>query len=246
MVQEAVIDAAPAFSVGRVISVSFAVLGRNLIPFLVISLTISIPYIVFQTWIDIRDLQRVAQGGVSGFGGAVSYVQAVTFSLVQAALTYGTLQDLRGRPAGLDECFRHGLQASGRIIGAALLYSFVQLLALIAFVVPAIIVAVIWWVYVPAIVVENLRIGASFKRSQVLTFGRRWQIFALIALTTVVGIGIVVGVGLTVPGIVGAIAATLLAVLFSSYFSVMTAVGYYYLRSEKEGIVIDDIASVFD
>jgi len=246
MAQEAVLDASPQFAVGRVIAVSFAVLGRNFIPFLVIAFTISIPYIAVQTLIDIRDLQHPTQSGLSGFGSAASYVQAVTYCLVEAALTYGTLQDLRGQPTGLGECFRRGLAASTRLIRAALVYSFLQVLGLIALIVPAIVLAVIWWVYVPAIVVEDLGVTASFKRSQVLVVGHRWSIFALIALVTVVGIGVVVGVGLAIPGIVGAVATTFLAVLFSAYFSVMTAVGYYYPRAEKEGIVIDDIARVFD
>ena len=246
MAQEAILDASPQFAVGRVIAVSFAVLRRNFIPFLVIAFTISIPYIAVQTLIDIRDLQPATQSGLGGFGSAASYVQMVTFSLVQAALTYGTLQDLRGQPAGLGECFRRGLAASTRLIRAALLYSFLLVLGLLVLIIPAIVLSVIWWVYVPAIVVEDLGVTASFKRSKVLTAGHRWSIFALVALVTVLQIGAVIGAGMAVPGIVGAIAGTLLVVLFSAYFSVMTAVGYYYLRSEKEGIVIDDIARVFD
>jgi hypothetical protein len=33
---------------------------------------------------------------------------------------------------------------------------------------------------------------------------------------------------------------------FTAFAGVMVAVGYYYLRAEKEGIIIDDIAKVFD
>ena len=50
--------------------------------------------------------------------------------------------------------------------------------------------------------------------------------------------------------LLGTVAAEILNLVvtlgFTAFASVLSAVGYYYLRAEKEGIVIDDIARVFD
>jgi hypothetical protein len=39
---------------------------------------------------------------------------------------------------------------------------------------------------------------------------------------------------------------SLIMLFFSAFACVLAAVGYYYLRAEKEGIIIDDLAKVFD
>ena len=41
-------------------------------------------------------------------------------------------------------------------------------------------------------------------------------------------------------------AAIPIRVLYMVFIAVMSAVGYYYLRADKEGIAIGDIAKVFD
>jgi hypothetical protein len=41
-------------------------------------------------------------------------------------------------------------------------------------------------------------------------------------------------------------ALSAVSVVITAYASVLTSVGYYYLRAEKEGVLIDDIAKVFD
>jgi len=41
-------------------------------------------------------------------------------------------------------------------------------------------------------------------------------------------------------------AAIPIQILYLVFIAVMSAVGYYYLRSEKEGISVAEIAKVFD
>jgi hypothetical protein len=239
------------FSPGRTLSTSFGVFGRNLMPFLAVTAIISLPYIAVQTVVDYLTIESAAAGRSSYGGGiALFIVQTITFGLVQAALTYGTVQDLRGQHAGVSECLKRGLARSGNIVSGAVRYGFLLGLATLLLVIPGIILYLRWWVFIPAMVVEGEEPKQSFQRSVALTEGRRWAIFGLTALIFVVEIAAVIGLatGLTMAAgeFIADIAVTLLAILFTAFASVAAAVGYYHLRAEKEGVVIEDIARVFD
>src|SRR5687768_2120832 len=114
MAEDALLSASAPFSPGRTLATSFGVFSRNLPAFLAITFVISLPYILLQTWLDYA-LGDTAEGepGLTAASFGILVVQTVTFGFVQAALTYGTVQDLRGQPAGIGDCFRRGLERSG-------------------------------------------------------------------------------------------------------------------------------------
>ena len=237
------------FSPGRTLSVSLSVFARNFLPFLIITLVINLPYIAVQTWLDAAIADAAASGESTRMAGAniaIFFVQTVTFGLVQAALTYGTVQELRGQRASLGDCFRLGLANAGNIVGGALRYGLLLGLATLLLIVPGIILYLRWWVFMPAMVVEKLPPSESFERSKMLTAGRRWALLGLSAAVFVVEIGVFIGVAMVIEGIVLDIVFTLLGILVTAFSSVIAAVGYYHLRVEKEGAMIDDIAKVFD
>ena len=238
--------AAFAFSPGRVISASFGVLGRNLVPFVIVTFIISLPYLAIQTWLDYALAHAEPGSSLSGANFAIILVQSITFGLVQAALTYGTVQDLRGEHAGIGDCFRGGLARSGNIVSGAMQYGLLLGLATLLLIIPGIILYLRWWVFIPAMVIEKLETKASFERSKSLTAGRRWAILGLSAVIFVVEMAVLFGVIWIAPGLAADIAVTLLGVLFTTFTSVVAAVGYYHLRAEKEGVIVEDIAKVFD
>jgi len=243
------------FEIGRVISTSLAVFGRNLGPFLVIAFIIGIPYLLVSIMtassIDVAAIEATGQLP-SGFWGMVivgTLIFMLTYSLTQAALVYGTVQDLRGQKASFGACLSRGLAALPRVVIVAILASIGVGIGSMLLVVPGIILLVMWWVITPAIVVEGAGIGESFGRSRELTPGHRWQIFGLLVI-----VGIVQWVVAFILGMLGAaigamaqqILNSLIMLFFSAFACVLAAVGYYYLRAEKEGIIIDDLAKVFD
>ena len=258
------VDAA-GFNIGRVIRTTFSVLGRNFLPFAVIATVISIPYVAVYLHF----------GGFSGLraGGDRSQIIAryvvmlgvsiFTHSMSGAALSYGTFQDLSGRRASLGGCISGGFAMLPRVLVAGLIYSLLLIVGFGFFVVPGLIFMTMLWVLIPVIVVERPGLGASFARSRTLTRERRWGIFGLLALVFVVQevtamvVGAMFGFVLAVakgPGGVtvvmiqewGRTIGVMIGIPFVMFFSVMSAVGYYYLRAEKEGIAIGDIARVFD
>jgi len=244
------ISGAPQFSIGGVLSTSFSVLFRNIVPFGAVAIVIGIPFTLVAIW----------AGGESAGGSAapriiLALISLLTTMLITSALTFGAFRDLRGQRAGFGEIVARGLNSVFKVIGAALIYSIIVAVALVALIIPGLYLSVIWWVFIPAIVVEGCSVTGSFARSNALTAGRRWQIFFLgligvliqVGFGAVIGFvfGIFIGLGGGGTGNLGWIRAIVqeLACCFSA---TMVAVGYYYLRAEKEGIAITDIAKVFD
>jgi len=249
LAQEIALSAPSSFSIGRIIGQSGGIFGRNLSPFLIVSLLINAPFIALVVWIDYRALQPGLAQSARDYRIALSLLQMMTSALAQASLTYGTLEDLRGRRPTIAACFSVAWRSAAPLIGATALYTVAGVLALVAFVVPAVVLYLLWWVYVPAIVVEGLGISASFARSRALTAGRRWRILGLTLATLlllIAGLFIVeLPIHLLLGRFGGEVAGTLLAEVYGAFFSVVTAVGYYTLRIEKEGVDIEAIAQVF-
>ena len=102
----------------------------------------------------------------------------------------------------------------------------------------------------PAIVVEKRGIIDSFNRSAFLTKGRRWAILGawlVFGVVSVLGMVLLMVVAqLVSSGIVLPVIAYVWEALITAFSAVMTAVSYYYLRVDKEGVAIDEIAAVFD
>jgi len=123
------------------------------------------------------------------------------------------------------------------------------------------IVLVMFWVAIPASVVERPGVIASLKRSASLTKGHRWRIFGIyfvILITMMVASGMAqtpLAVSTATSGIATEmsaifIATNILALLVNAFFvalgAVASAVAYHDLRAVKEGFDIDQYASVFD
>jgi hypothetical protein len=244
------------FNVGRVLSVAAGLFARNFFVFVAIHLAISIPSYAFSFWS--QSLLAPGEQGYLGphrdimlLGTLVGFVCGAT---AQAALTYGAIQGLGGEEITIGGSLRRGLALAPKAAIAFFLCWLMIAVPMIFLVIPGIIVAAMLWVYLPAIVVENAGVFECFGRSRFLTKGHRWQIFGLFMLAVVI-YGIVelllfktVGmenllVLLHSPLVMVVVTAISLVVL--TYVAIATAVGYYYLRAEKEGASIH-VARVFE
>jgi hypothetical protein len=248
------------FSIGNVLATSFAVIRRNIVAFLLLAIVISIPYIVikrmvgvdpqvYQEQINQQHTLYFARLGSSG-SWIRMIVSIVTSSLVTAALVYGTFQDLRGQRAAIGDLVRRGFSSLVPVVFAALIFSILLLIGTILLVVPGMILATALWVYAPVIVVEKAGIGASFTRSRALTKGHRWAILGLYVIVVVVVVAteilVVSALHISMAALGYNWASVPIWIFTQVFIAVMSAVGYYYLRAEKEGISVSEIATVFD
>jgi len=250
------IDATPHFGVGRVLADSFRLLFRNFVPFLAIAVVLAVPSVAARLWASGFPRVPGHLGAHFAWTMIALLVGMVCGALTSSALTFGTLQDLRGQRAGIGPCVSRGLAAAPKVFAAALLWSLFVTFGYVLLVIPGVIISIMLWVYVPVIVVEGAGITDSFGRSRALTSGHRWGIFGLFCLfiavfgTAEIIILVILGAAnLRTGGLESGWpfwALTALSVIATAFVAVSTAVGYSYLRAEKEGVMIDDLAKVFD
>jgi hypothetical protein len=121
-----------------------------------------------------------------------------------------------------------GLLASlGIIIGLALL------------IVPGLILLTLWLLIVPAIMLEDRGITASFGRSRELVSGQSWSVFGVIVLTVLILLVVNIGVSI-LEGAVDSRWFSVLADIASQtatapFLALAWTITYFELRSLKEG-----------
>lgn len=245
------------FSIGRVIGSSFGVYARNFISFTILALLIGVISLVLGLTIA-EDPAALAAGQINYMATGVGFLGLMVVNgLTQAAIIYGTFQDLRGQKAGLGDCIARGLTTVIPVIVGSILFSLAVGFASLLLLIPGIILALMWWVYIPVIVVEGKGITGSFGRSSELTSGRRWHILGLIVIVILISFaaqfvfGFVTVFAITLSGatdvtVIAAVIEYVATSLVTAFGAVLVAVGYYYLRAEKEGIDVNQIAAVFD
>jgi hypothetical protein len=263
------------FTVGGVINASVAVLMRNITTFVAITAIIGIPYIAIFVYF-FSQMPQLTPGvhytepltpALAITGGLLVIITGLTYVVAQAAINYGTFSDLRRQKTGLAECLRRGLVVLPTVIGAYILvaigatavtgavFALSFIAAPVGFIlfpiaaIAGIMFFLMWWVLIPTIVVEKAGIMASFGRARELTSGHRWKILGLLLIVWIAQ-SLVDWLTGMVAGVFGfslsLFTSVLVTVLFMAFAGVLSAVGYYYLRAEKEGIAIDDIVGVFD
>lgn len=201
---------------------------------------------------------------------AVMLFVLILYMLASCTMVYGTFQVLRNRPVGVGDCIRRGLPAVPRVIGIAILsvlafllvggllalpgflilsgssmIGFVWMFA--AFLIPGLMIYTALWVAVPAAVVERTSVADSMRRSTNLTKGCRWRVFGVLLVLAVLNLvaETVISLPFDTAGIAYSIVGFAVTAFFTAWSAVAATVAYYDLRSEREGIGIDDIAAIF-
>jgi hypothetical protein len=243
------LDAGEGFRVGHVFSRAFDVLSRHFVMFLLLTAIPSLPYLFIvggQRPTTAADFQHLGGGG----GGLLLLLGWLLSPIIQAIVLYGTFQDMRGKSFGFAESFRKGLARFFPIIGAAICFVFMVFLGTILLVVPGFIFMSMYYVSIPACVVERAGPIASLKRSAELTRGHRWKVLGVALVLALVG-GIVAAIiggvfGATGGLVFAAVGSFVWRTVYGAYSAIVLAVMYYELRVAKEGIDIDRLAAVFD
>jgi hypothetical protein len=256
MTQDAASAPAQQFTIGNVLETSFRVLGRNIVPFGVLSLGVGVLSLVaigagagYFIWTLTSDQASRHLLPMILAGVGIFVVVIVATNLVTAALSYGVFQDLRGQRAGFGACLSRGVASILPVMVASLLFALLVWLGMLFLIVPGVIVWLTCWLYIPVIVVEKRGILESLRRSAFLARGRRWRMFGLwlvVVIASQLSTTIVQQISAAVIGNWGGVVTYIWYAVTTAFMAVMTAVSYYYLRVDKEGIAIDDIAAVFD
>jgi hypothetical protein len=258
-----------SFDIGRVFNRTFGAVGANFPVFFGLSVLLSgLPQ-------GLLGLYRGASGlGSSEIWSSpdqwvvafsVGLLSVICSFALQAAIVHGSVLDMNGRRARFADCLSTGVRHFLPVLAISLLSVMAFVLGFLLLVVPGIFLAILFVVTVPVRVVENRGIFASFSRSAALTKGSRWMILALfvvylllswvfsaVAGMAMFGVSALFGGGFdAAPGSPsGLILNGLMMPLLGSVSAMMGAAGvaavYYELRSIKEGLVPEELASIFD
>jgi len=238
------------FRVGSVISRSGAVLSRHFLTFFIVAVIAYSPTLliaIMQTTEPIEPSEALSQALWALLGVVLLMVLS---QLGDAIILHAAFQDMRRRPVRLVESFNVGLSRFLPLIGIALVQGFLILLGMILLIVPGLILYAMWFVGLPACVVERLGPWTSLRRSRELTKGYRWKVFALALLVPVVNAGsskVIASVLIPLAGpIVGLTGQLIWTGITAAFAGVIITVTYYDLRVIKEGVDIEQITAVFD
>jgi hypothetical protein len=259
------------FLVGPALSQSFEIMFRNIVPFGIIALLLTAPlfFLDLVSYDPTFEMQQTTMDSgspddpeaanlytasvTSGFvySGTGIFLYFIVWALATAAMSYGTYESLRGRPASLGQCLKKGLPLIIPAIVVTILWALATFAGFLLLIIPGIILGTIWYVIIPVTVVERPGIFAAFGRSAELTRGNRWRVFGISLVVGVIVWVINMLAGLTSLVTAGNASAVLLvgwivAAVNLVIGSVVVAVVYYYLRIAREGGSIEDIAAVFD
>jgi len=255
------------FSIGRVVERAFTAFTANFVAYAVVAVIFVALPTAAVAWFQ-RDFMVEASGATPGLGlfsspiGWCEWLGVQLFHIAmaaaaQAAIIYGVITGLSGRKAALGEMLSKGLGSWWPLVLIGICTGVMTGLGYLLILVPGIMLAIRWLVAIPAQVMESRGVFASMGRSAELTKGNRWSIFGLLIVTFLIMIAIELVVGLVVaPGVALAgalnstafqlIAAPVLSLVVTPLFAAGIASLYFELRSTKEGVGVDQLASVFD
>jgi hypothetical protein len=255
-------------SIGRVFNRALAAVKNN--PAVILGLafvigalpSLLVTYFFVQAGFYSAASSGLADGSFSpsAFAGTIfisALIGLVIAALVQAALTRATVSASEGRAATFGESLGTGFSMILPVIGLSILFGIGVMFGMILLIVPGVILALMWSVAVPALVIERQGVFAAFGRSADLTKGARWKIFGLVCILVVAYwlLSIVVGiVGLTaynpadsVAGIttMNLIGSAVLGTISNAVWGTIQPSLYVELRQWKEGTSVEALEQVF-
>ncbi len=254
-------SAGAPFDMARVVGRTFSVIKNNLITFCVLSLVVAIPYLAV-TWNSAQlsaGLFRAGQinSNAMTFVAISWFIYLLSTFLLQATVIHATVAYLNQKPASVVNCLATGLSSLLQLVLIAVLMFLALIAGMMLLVIPGIILAIMWFVAVPACVVERTGVIGAFRRSRELTRGHRWVIFGLYVVFLIFSIGFAVALQTpsTVedafsaaynPSVMQIAISVIVTTITSTVGSTLVASIYYELRQIKEGIGPEALASVFD
>ncbi|WP_170560511.1 hypothetical protein [Ruegeria atlantica] len=243
--------------VGSIVGESFSILFKNFISVILLALVpMFLSSLIAGMLVGADVALGVEEPDFSTSSNVTTWVMTIVLQIVFYALTTALLVQLAydsklGRPLQLARYFSPALRAAVPIAILTTISSILAGLASIALIIPGLWVYAVFSVVAPAVVIEGAGFG-GLGRSAALTKGYRWPIFGALLLIGIcagivnflagIGAGLLAGVG-SWAMMVG---FSVIAALSAGLTGISIALIYARLREIKEGVTVDQIASVFD
>lgn len=256
---------APALGIGQIFSGAFSLLHRHLMLFMALCVPLAmitpiLSAIMFRSGLY-QDID-IGETGLTAFFGTGStlliLLEIVIWALVAAATTHASYRLRSDAPVSAGQAYGTTLRHAVPIVLVMLVTGIATGLAFMALIVPGLYLSALWFVIVPAIVVERQGFGA-IQRSGQLTEGYRWAIVGLFVIYVLIMMLIGAGVGFVISfietglysaiGTIGLYVGAAIEGVLGGYFyaigAILAAEVYARLREIKEGATTNELAEVF-
>lgn len=243
------------FSVGEVLRTAASLLGRKVGVFALLSLVGAAPMSVGATVATMAllggfvPIPFAGEVGIAVLGGVVVFAG---FGWSQAAIIYFGVRTLRAEPPTVGQTALCALRKIAPVVAVSSLVYLVVGLGVLFLVVPGVVLFLMFWVAVPAAVVEG-GVVSALERSHQLTKGHKWALLGLLIVVMLAmwfgsAVLMIVPMLFAIAGtteLVVSLGVTLITqVLTWIVWGVVGAASYYHLRLAAEGEA-GDVAEVF-
>lgn len=238
------------FEVGKVLSESFSIYFSNFIPFALLTALALSPLYLAQAYLG--TIENSSPASIATPQGLAPLLMALASAFVcpyiaTSAITFGVFQQMRGKDTSIGDCLGRGLAMVLPVLMLALVQGVAILIGFALCIVPGLLLTLRWAVSVPAAVEERPGISGAMSRSTYLTEGFRGEVFGILFVIGILNFGaqFLVLMTATKNATLFLILSGTKDLLLVGLSATATAVMYYRLRSVKESIDVDQIASVF-
>ncbi|MEM9780975.1 MAG: hypothetical protein AAF899_00725 [Pseudomonadota bacterium] len=251
------VTAAPAtpLGVGAIISETFSIFARCFVPCMIAILGPSLVVFALSLVLvgaPITDFDDPGAIAGPGFGDVIVNILSLLAASLSIAIVVRIVYDTKlGKQPNFGAAVRSAVPHLAPIFVLSIAFYLAIVVGLIALVVPALWIMAALGVYAPAIVVENAGfrgLGRSFE----LTKGYRWPIVGValvLGIIYLIALSVVGGLFVALASTLGIIAMLLLTIIIAvpqALLSVAPVLIYARLREIKDGLGVEDVASVFE
>lgn len=240
--------------IGDRLNDAFDMYKRNFVVLLTIVAIVVLPVQLVVTLVadslvpDATDPDSIDAGeavAALGYGFLLSLLVWVAQMVAAGAAIKALVDERIGGTPNWQDSVAFGFSRLGSLLLGSLLFAIGVAVGLVFFIIPGIILAVSWAVFVPAIVVEGSTGGAALGRSNRLVSGFRWPVFGfLIVVFLVTGIvnGLIAQIVTTIfdaalDDLLAAVVGSLVGTMITAPFGVSAIVAQYLdLRARKEDL----------
>jgi len=239
-------------SFGDILDGAFKLYRDHFVTFLAIA---AIPTILVQLLTGLLFPDFVGQpkpqvdvGRAMGFAGTMMIVGSVLYWIETAALTVVVADVYLGRPSGFSSAYRRAWRVLGKLIAASLVWTLAVMGGLMLLIIPGVLLMFRWLLYAQVLVVEEVDVGDSLRRSRDLTRGLKGKLFLLMLVVGLVSIAITLGAqALAQPlarqiPVLGALIQGVPQILFAPLSSAVMTLAYFDARIRKEGFDLQVLA----
>lgn len=256
----------PPLGVGAIIGDAFSLVFANLVPMMMIAMVPALAGILLSlllygpvslnatlVFTDPDAYLREIEGIPQYLNIVVNILGFVFWGFAAAAVTYAAYAARNGDQISVPRALSTGLRSIGPVVLCMLIGGIAIYVGLIFLIVPGLYLAALWFVLVPAIVIDKVGFGA-FGRSARLTKEYRWPLVGVLLLYFLILIGIsILSAGLqfafaflgTLGLVFALISGTVIAAFFYALGGSITALCYARLREIKEGTEMHSLVDVF-